>query len=363
MTPGRIASKWETRVDTKNFYNRVLGRPYADPDTMPVSEDHLRAAQNPDLHWGPLPPRGSDGVFMGIDQMGQENYVVIKAKVGDRMRLLHLEIIQDADPWRRCSELMREFRVRHVAVESAPNFNEAQRFASAHEGRVFLASYQDHADEILQWGDRMRDRASTRPSDDAIRTPWTVSIDQPKMMAWSLSKWSRGEVETPDSRTLRPTIRTRQGVRPVAICQEIFWLHLQRVALVTETTVGREDERRLRRAVKKIGIDPHFAFANMLCDVAWVRAYGTSRMLFSDPPDLEENPVLVKQSPMRQQIAEFYPELDALMSYRPSLTCGDCTHFDRPRGRCILRRYTVKAEDTQCDFLVPRLDEDDDEYD
>jgi hypothetical protein len=363
MTPGRIANKWETRVDTKNFYNRVLGRPYADPDTMPVSEEHLRAAQNPDLHWGPLPPRGSDGVFMGIDQMGQENYVVIKAKVGDRMRLLHLEIIQDADPWRRCSELMREYRVRHVVVESNPNFNEAQRFASAYEGRVFLASYQDHADEILQWGDRVRDSASIRPSDDTIRTPWTVSIDQYKMMAWALSKWSRGEVETPDSRTLRPTIRTRQGVRPVAICQEIFWLHLQRVALITEPTIGREDEHRYRRRVKKISIDPHFAFANMLCDVAWVRAYGTSRMLFADPVDAGEDPSPKRRSPMRQQIADLYPELDFIMNHSPGLTCGDCEHFNRDRSHCTYRNLGVEAKQVQCDFLIPRSSEDDDEYD
>ncbi len=363
ITPGRIATKWATRFDTKNFYNRVLGRPYADPDSMPVSEENLRAAQNKDLCWGPLPRRGSDGVFMGIDQMGQENYVVIKAKVDDRMRLLHLEIIQSADPWQRCVELMHEYRVRHAVVESLPNFNEAHRFARALDGRVFLASYQDHADEILQWGDRLRDSASARPSDDAIRTPWTVSIDQYKMMSWSLSKWPLGEVETPDSRTLQQTIRTRQGVRTVMICQELFWLHLQRVALVTEDISGKEDERRRRRTVKKIGIDPHFAFANMLCDVAWTRAYGTSRMLWGNARGKDEDSEPAKPSPFRQQIAEFYPELDFLMHHQSTLTCGDCANFDRDRDWCTYRNFGVKAEQPQCEMYIPRPDEDDDDYD
>ena len=194
VSPARILDKWESRHDTKNFFNRVLGRPYADPDTMPVSEHDLRACENPDLRWGPLSPKSSKGVFMGIDQMGHENYVVIKARLADRLQLLHLEVIQAQNPWMRCAELMREYRVRHAVVETLPNFNEAHRFAREFPGRVFLGSYQDHADEILQWGDRPRDGASVRPSEDSFRTPWTVSIDQFKMMSRSLAMWHGREI-------------------------------------------------------------------------------------------------------------------------------------------------------------------------
>ncbi len=45
---------------------------------------------------------------MGVDQMGGENYCIVAARVGDRMRLLHLEIIQSDDPFRRTAELMSE---------------------------------------------------------------------------------------------------------------------------------------------------------------------------------------------------------------------------------------------------------------
>ena len=38
-----------------------------------------------------------------------------------------------------------------------------------------------------------------------------------------------------------------------------------------DTTAEDEETRKARGKVLKVGIDPHFAFANMLCDVAWAR--------------------------------------------------------------------------------------------
>lgn len=364
QTPSRIIAKWENRVDTKNFYNRVLGRPYADPNTLPVTEAHLHAAQNPDLKWGPLPRRACDGIFMGIDQMGQENYVVIKAKVANRMRLLHLEIIQSADPWRRCAELMREYHVRSAVVESLPNFNEAQRFAMEYDGRVFLASYQDQADEVLRWGDRFRDAAGVSRSDDAIRTRWTVLVDQYKMMSWSLGRWAAGEIETPDARTLIRPVRTRRGVENVMLCRDVLWLHLQRVALVTEPS--REDERKLRRTVKKLGIDPHFAFANMLSDVGWVRAHGTARILFVDDHQRHHPAEEKKRSPEMEQLMEALPEFAEYIALQESepLTCGDCANFDSQRRLCTERKLLVEANQMFCrDWFIARSsDDDEDDY-
>ena len=155
---------------------------------MPVTQAHLEAAQNRDLSWGPLPRRTADTVVMGIDHMGGVNYVVIKAGVDDRMRLLHLEIVQDEDPWKRCSQLMSEYRVKVALVENLPNFNEAHRFAHHHDGRVFIATYQQLADEMVRWSDRPRDAAGVRYTQDEIRSPWAVAVDQYKMMSWSLAR-------------------------------------------------------------------------------------------------------------------------------------------------------------------------------
>jgi hypothetical protein len=70
VTPSALVRKWEARVDPKTFYNRVLGLPYTDPASQPVSPADLRAAQRPDLRWGPLPAGSPDPAFMGVDQMG-----------------------------------------------------------------------------------------------------------------------------------------------------------------------------------------------------------------------------------------------------------------------------------------------------
>ena len=46
-----------------------------------------------------------------------------------------------------------------------------------------------------------------------------------------------------------------------------------------------------RAKVMKIDIDPHYSYANMLCDVAWARSYGTS--MFILPESARE--LIVKQ--------------------------------------------------------------------
>jgi hypothetical protein len=158
---------------------------------MPITLEHLEAAQDPELRWGPPERTTTDAVYMGIDQMGGENYIV-----------LHLGIIQSADPWRRCAELMRQYDIAVAVVEALPNFNEAHRFARAHDGRVFVAAYQEHQDDLVLWGDRLRDSQAVRYSADDVRSRWTASVDQFKMMSWSLARWKNGEVHSPDARAL-----------------------------------------------------------------------------------------------------------------------------------------------------------------
>lgn len=357
LSPANILEKWDSRVNVQNFFNRILGRPYADPSTVPVTLAHLQAAQNCDLRWGVPPRRTVDGVVMGIDQMGGENYVVIKARVEGWMRVVHLEIIQSGDPWRRCAELMRGYRVKTAVVENLPNFNEAHRFAHEHAGRVYIATYHNSADEMLRWSDRPRDAPGVRHTHDDVRNPWTVTIDQFKMMHWSLARWAHGEVETPDARLLSQSLRTKQGTETVQVCQDIFWLHLQRVALVTEPVPGREDEHIYRSAVRKLAIDPHFAFANMLADVAWARAYGTSQILFT--PGASEPIPRRPPSPYQQQLEDAAPWLFSKPD--PTLNCGNCINFEPERCVCSTRRLTVKPTDLSCEAYVPELEDFDDE--
>jgi hypothetical protein len=354
VTPARILSKWDTRVSTQHFYNRVLGRPYVDPNSMPVTQAHLEAAQDHTLRWGPPDTRTTDGVFMGIDQMGGCNYVVIKARQRGRLVLVHLEVIEGNNPWKRCAELMHEYHVRTAAVENLPNFNEAHRFAQAFPGKVFIAHYQPLADDLVRWGDRMRDSVSDRRSQDEIRSEFTVAVDQYKMMSHSLAKWSNGEVKTPDARALSQWMRTPHGTLNVQICRDVFWVHLQKVALVTEPVEGREDERRYVSRVRKVGVDPHFAFANMLSDVALSRVVHTGFMLGAGPCESDDEPRKAV-NPMMQQIHAAFPYMED--SPDPDFTCGTCTEYVPEEGRCGARLFRVKPEELACPFYVPELED------
>ncbi|MFN8544483.1 MAG: phage terminase large subunit family protein [Candidatus Binatia bacterium] len=362
-----ILEKWRNSPDTGTFYRRVLGLPYADPATLPVTQAHLAAAQRPELRWGlPAVPRALDGTFMGVDQMGQVNYCVLKGRDAQtgRQQLLHLEVIQAEDPWERCAALMHEYRVTICATEALPNFNEAFRFAKRFNGKVFVVDYADLADELVLWGDRPKDKVTVRRTDQEARLRYVARVDQFRMMSWSLGRWSNLLVDTPDARTLLQSVRTPEGVAVRQVCRDLFWLHLQRVALVTELREGKTDERRFRRAVKKVGIDPHFAFANMLCDVAWVRAHGTEMLLGTQDTGriLIDPPGPLRNTSYLEQIVEGLPEVFAGAGMRMlspisrdanAPACGSCWNRDKETNYCRARYWTVQPEQPPCAAYAP----------
>ncbi len=344
-----ILAKWDTRSDTKDYFNRVVGRCYTDPKTQPVTEAHCVAAQREYLRWGPRPQKDVDGTFLGIDQMGHDNRAVIASKVGGRMQYLWMEVILGGNPWKRCAQLMREYRITQCAVEALPNFNEAHRFSKEFPGRVFLVNYTDLTEELVVWSDRIKDADNVVRTDDEARTPWWCRVDQFRMMSWALARWSHGEVEMPDVRTLRQEVVTEKGRETVEIGR-MFWKHQQRVALVTDQAKGRERERKLRRRVEKIGIDPHFAYANMLMCVAWVRQFGWDR-IFTGTEDAMEKPA--RSGSEEEQLREALR--DTVQVPKTALTCADCTQLN---GRkCELRGFSVSPTMQACEHVVPQADE------
>jgi hypothetical protein len=332
----------------------VLGRPYTDPETLPITQAILEQAVDPTLRWGPLDAGVAEPVFMAIDQMGHDNRVLIASRYYDRMRLLHAEMIQADDPWQRCLELLDQYRVRVCAVEAMPNYNEAHRFAKARDGKVFIVHYTDLVDQIVLWGDRPRDKVSLRKVDEAVRTHWSATVDQYKAMSWALGQWTAGAVVTPDPRQLVQRVRDRGGWKPVEVLREQVWHHLQHVALVTEPVEGREAERKYRRAVRKVGIDPHFAYTWMLLCVAWARVFGTEKMLFLDPVHKPETTPAPEAVAYAEQLWHQLPvafESPALSA----LTCNDCMYFDRARRWCGAREFGTQPELPSCDYFVARL--------
>jgi hypothetical protein len=173
----------------------VFGQPSANSRFVPVISSRprdrtptRRRSRSPRRSWrtrstrhcagGPLDPGQSESVFMGVDQIGHDNRVLIASRDYDRMRLLHAGVIQEDDPWKRCLELLDQYGVRVCTVEALPNYNEAHRFAKTRDGKVFIVNYTDLVDQIVLWGDRPRDKVSIRKVDDEVRTRWSATVDQ-----------------------------------------------------------------------------------------------------------------------------------------------------------------------------------------
>ena len=85
----------------------------------------------------------------------------------------------------------------------------------------------------------------------------------------------------PDPEGLVQEVLEKGKRRMSAVCKEYAFFHFTRTALVAEKD---EEEKKFKRRVVKVGIDPHTSYANMLTDVAWARAHGTSTFILPDGP-------------------------------------------------------------------------------
>ena len=339
-------SRAATSEQKQNFYNRKLGMPFADPTQIPVTLEHLNQCVAAGARAGVTWKDRATGTYMGIDQMGQFNVAIVKERLPDgRQATIHVEAIYSDDPFERCSGLMEQFGVSVCVVESLPNYNDAKRFAGRHKGRVFLAHYTNLADDMLAWGDAVVSKADRRTRDED-RDRYTVALHQYKMMQVALDRFVKHTCLMPPEQREQDILDG--GVRKrVNLLREVVFLHLTRVALVMEPD---EKVREYRPRVVKVGIDPHFAFANMLCEAAWARAHGTGTFYIPEGPtaaaEVEQRTAAQDMPGLPQHVVEM---MDAGLV---DDTCGRCEAFDASRGHCRARGFSVAGRDPACPLFV-----------
>jgi hypothetical protein len=340
-------SRAATSDQKQNFYNRKLGMPYADPTQIPVTLEHLNQCVAEGARAGVEWLDRATGTYMGIDQMGQFNVAIIKARLPDgRQAVVHVEAIYNDDPFERCSGLMERYGVSVCVVESLPNYNDAKRFAGRHKGRVFLAHYTNLADDMLAWGDAVVTKADRRTRDED-RDRYTVALHQYKMMQVALDRYVKHTCLLPPPDKREQDILDGGVRKRVAILREMVFLHLTRVALVSEPD---EEVRDYRPRVVKVGLDPHFAFANMLCEAAWARAYGTGTFYLPSGPTAAEQ---VERRTAAQNMPGLPAHVVEMMDgAQGRSTCGQCEAFDATRGHCRVRGFSVGASDPDCPLFV-----------
>lgn len=110
---------------------------------------------------------------------------------------------------------------------------------------------------------------------------------------------------------------------------------------------------KFKRVVRKIKIDPHFSYANQLCDVAWARAHGTATFIFPEAVASGVNTraeELAQQglpAPFVAQIAQPSGEVCGRCSACPIGADGPPTSF-----WCGQYRAVVNARDPACSAYV-----------
>jgi Phage terminase large subunit (GpA) len=376
ISPGEIMRKYVTSTDKKNFFNRVLGKPYLDPTQIPVTREHMKRCVEAGRAAGVVWKTRAKHTYMGIDQMGNFNLVIIKERLPDgRQAVVHLEEIYSDDPFARCDELMRDYGVDVCVVEINPNYNEAKSFANRHRGRVFICdSYGEIKDDMLQWGDAPSEGISERRTDEGEQDRFTVRIDQFKCMQRSFAKFTGAAPQClwPDDQALVQEIKDKGVVRREAVAPRAFH-HFTKTALVVESVKeGGEKEattNKVRRRVRKVGIDPHASYANMLCDVAWARAHGTTTFML--PPENLRADDQREKAAIELEAPGLPAQVVGLMERLPSgRVCARCEFYpwgaDGPAEHdvCKLHTFNTRAKNPGCqDFEIIEALADADEAD
>lgn len=341
ITPRNIIEAFRNNDSMKGFFNRKLGKPYTDPSQVPVNLEMLNACAREGMRLGVEWKERAKGTFMGIDQMGAFNVVIIKERLKTgQQAVIHIEYIFDADPFMRCSKLMEMYGVQCCVVETLPNFNDAHRFAQRHPGKVFLAGYGNMDGNMMIWGDTPTTNTSDRRTDEEAQQKYTVRLDQFKCMQTSMARFATLTCVFPDPTALVQDYTEKGETTRVAVCKEVAFFHFTRTALVVEKD---EDEKKYKRKVVKVGIDPHTSYANMLCDVAWSRAHGTSTFLM---PDVEDRAADLRLNAVNVPgvAGKMIEEMNQLIGD----VCGKCVNRNPDTGMCSELEARTQPQDPGC---------------
>jgi len=271
-----IMSMFRTTKNLAEFYKAKLGRPYVDADAQPINDEILDRCINPTASWGS--PR--HGTCMGIDQMRGVNYVVIAKRFGRERRIIHFEIVEGADPFERCSELMKEYGVVCCVCDAMPNANEALRFARKWDepGRRVWLAFWGNSRNLVTWSDqRTTPKRSSRVSAD-IDHRWTLFMDKYQAIDHALTLFQTGDASFPNPDELVQAVRARPDERvgppePMRIFRDFAMLHFKSV--VREQVPVDEMIGKYRHQWRYLGIDPHTLDAWTYCVMAMERVKQT----------------------------------------------------------------------------------------
>lgn len=333
--------------DMMNFYNRKLGKPYTDPSQVPINMEMLNECAQLGMSMGVTWKNRAKGTFMGIDQMGAFNVVLIAERLDSgHLAIIHAEEIYNDNPFARCDELMAQYGVAVCVVETLPNYNDAKRFAGRHMGKVFLAGYGSMSEEMLRWGDAVPNKQERKTAEED-RDRYTVTLDQYKCMQVALARIQSKHCVFPDPQGLVQEVVEKGERKTVAVLKDRVFFHFTRTALVVEMD---DEERKFRRKVVKVGIDPHFSYAFMLLNVAWARAHGVTSFIL--PTSKAEDEEEMRAVMVERELAGVPVGVLHAITSPPQGTCGRCLFFDSDISQCTERELLTQARAPGCEWFA-----------
>jgi len=163
----------------------------------------------------------------------------------------------------------------------------------------------------------------------------------------------------PDPDALEQDVLDNGKKTRIALCRDWVFTHFTKTALIIENEGdeskakkgGMQIARKTRAKVAKVGIDPHYSYANMLCDVAWARNHGTGLVFFPDTKPKEQDVAAIVQA-----VPGMPASVAAKMIDVPAEgdVCGRCTGYDKDTRLCMERGFRVKEASPGCDIFVKR---------
>lgn len=286
---GRVLDVYQrVNLDMAEFWRSKLGLPYLDEEGAPVKWKHILAAENKALTWAyreshEWRKKNLADCAMGIDV--QDGYLVAVVKMrapNGKYRTVHIAILHGENPWKDAIRLFYEYNCRACVVDSQPAWDEAVRFAKVLKGKVWLAIYVERSasGQTVMWGD-----SGKQPKQKGeTRFLYTVNVQHVRVFQWHLGLWTKGHCELPPLNGLLQTLPCQNGHpvfsrdlrvgswEPVALA-ETYGQHLTRVAFWRDYPKDDQDKELGQYVLRRrhVGLDPHFAHADMFATLALSR--------------------------------------------------------------------------------------------
>ena len=166
-------------------------------------------------------------------------------------------------------------------------------------------------------------------------------------MQVAMSRIQRQQCVFADPQGLVQEIIEKGERKTVAILKDRVFLHFTRTALVAEKD---EEERKYRRKVVKVGIDPHFSYAYMLLNVAWARAHGTSTFII--PRTVADERAEAQTILIERELVGVPVDLLHAMTQTAECTCGRCTFYREVGSLCTERGVITPATAVGCELFM-----------